>query len=676
MADCLAAGGKILWMGNGASAAESQHLALCLDGTSTITAQIQEVHLLIGHMLCDWIEGPPCKEQRPMFRAPEVVRQAIEGRFGRGRVLVVGDLMLDTYLWGDVGRISPEAPVPVVRLVRRIDTPGGAGNVMLNLAKLGLDVVAAGFVGDDDTGRRLRRQLEGVGVATGAIITSADRATISKTRVISRHQQMIRLDEEPTTPVSNADLGHLLEAIRSEFAGRNGAGDVILSDYAKRTLADGVCRRLIDGGRRLGIPVLVDPKGRDYRKYARATALTPNRQEFEIAAGLENPEESALQAAGQRFLADLGLDFLIVTLGETGIRHFDPGGFSVFPAVAREVFDVSGAGDTVIATLTAALLADIGLDDALRLANLAAGVVIGKVGTTPIHRQELLEALRVEQRTEQLDKICTPDSLAARVANWRARGARVVFANGCFDLLHVGHVTLLAKARREGDRLVVGLNSDRSVRALKGETRPVTTEGERAQVLAGLASVDAVVLFDEDTPLRLIESLHVEPEHLLVLAHDPRLGDRRPVGKADHRRGVNPHHVERLQEMIPLDIVADTPAHGHAEPEHHQVPDHVARAAGHLRLAHQPHHRHRRLGGDPPHAPPEITVEHQVAHHNDLVPGEARVRNRQESIKLFGEHRWSLGATIPDPAPLRALSDPTGPCTQNPLNNFEFRPIV
>ncbi|MBV8265500.1 MAG: hypothetical protein JO252_04060, partial [Planctomycetaceae bacterium] len=215
-----------------------------------------------------------------MFRAPEVVRQAIEGRFGRGRVLVVGDLMLDTYLWGDVGRISPEAPVPVVRLVRRIDTPGGAGNVMLNLAKLGLDVVAAGFVGDDDAGRRLRRQLESADVATGAIVTSADRATISKTRVISRHQQMIRLDEEPTTPVSDADLGHLLEAIRSEFAGRNRAGAVILSDYAKGTLADGVCRRLIDGGRRLGIPVLVDPKGRDYRKYARATALTPNRQEF------------------------------------------------------------------------------------------------------------------------------------------------------------------------------------------------------------------------------------------------------------------------------------------------------------------------------------------------------------------------------------------------------------
>ena len=443
-----------------------------------------------------------------MFRSPEAVRRTIEGRFDRRRVLVVGDLMLDVYLWGEVGRISPEAPVPIVRLAHRTEAAGGAGNVLLNLAALGLETVAAGFVGDDEAGGRLSRLLEGAGVATESLVTMGDRPTITKTRVIGGHQQMIRIDEETTEPVAEADLDRLVEALRPLLANRIEA--VILSDYCKGALSERVCRTLIAEGRRLGVPVLVDPKGRDFRKYARATTLTPNRHELEVAAGLGHPDEPALRDAGRRLLAELELDFLVVTRGEQGVSLFDEQGVRDFPAVAREVFDVSGAGDTVIATLAAGMVAGLDRDDALNLANLAAGVVVGKVGTTPIRPDELLDALLIERLAEQSQKIYALEALERQVADWRTRGQRIVFTNGCFDLLHVGHVTLLARARRQGDRLVVGLNTDRSVRALKGETRPVVTQGDRAQVLAGLASVDAVVLFDEDTPLRLIESLRPE----------------------------------------------------------------------------------------------------------------------------------------------------------------------
>ncbi len=438
-----------------------------------------------------------------MFGSFEAVRSAIARGFGGGRVLVVGDLMLDVYLWGDVARISPEAPVPIVRLVRRSEVAGGAGNVILNLTGLGLEAVAAGFVGDDEAGGRLRRLLAAEGTDLGGLVSWAGRPTITKTRVIGGHQQMLRLDEEAPTPPSEAEVARLRDAALGLIDDATRA--VVLSDYAKGALPEAVCRDVIDAARRRGVPVLVDPKGRDFRKYAGATTLTPNRQEMEVAAGVDGNAE--MLAAGRELARALGLDYLVVTLGDKGIRLFDDRGAHDFPALAREVFDVSGAGDSVIATLTAGLVAGLDLDDALRLANVAAGVVVGKVGTTPIRAAELLDAVRAENVAESFEKLCDAGELARRVAAWRSRGERVVFTNGCFDLLHVGHVTLLARARREGDRLVVGLNSDRSVRALKGPSRPVVTEEDRARVLAGLSSVDAVALFDEETPLRLIELL-------------------------------------------------------------------------------------------------------------------------------------------------------------------------
>jgi D-beta-D-heptose 7-phosphate kinase/D-beta-D-heptose 1-phosphate adenosyltransferase len=332
------------------------------------------------------------------------------------------------------------------------------------------------------------------------------RPTIVKTRVIGGHQQMIRIDEEPSSPVSAADHDRLVEAVRRCL--EDGFDAIILSDYQKGTLSERFCRCLIDEARRRAIPILVDPKGRDFRRYARATALTPNRHEFEAAVGLVDSGQAAFQDAGHRLRNELELDFLLVTQGERGISLFDTRGVSDFPALAREVFDVSGAGDTVIATLTAAIVAGLNLDDALALANMAAGIVVGKLGTTPIQRDELRDAIQGDQFAAHLHKVYTLEALIERVADWRSRGERIVFTNGCYDLLHVGHVTLLARAQREGTRLIVGLNTDRSVRALKGESRPVVTQADRAQVLASLASVDAVVLFDEDTPLHLIEAIH------------------------------------------------------------------------------------------------------------------------------------------------------------------------
>jgi D-beta-D-heptose 7-phosphate kinase/D-beta-D-heptose 1-phosphate adenosyltransferase len=443
-----------------------------------------------------------------VFSANETVRRIVEEGFGPGRVLVVGDLMLDIHLWGDVTRISPEAPVPVVRLTRRSETPGGAGNVLLNLAALGIEATGAGFIGDDEAGRRLVRRFDEAGIATDPLVCWDGRPTIVKTRVIGGHQQMIRIDEEPTAPVSAADQERLIEKARDALD--QGFDAIILSDYQKGALSERLCRCLITEARRRTIPILVDPKGRDFLRYVHATTLTPNRLEFDAAAGQSDNSDASFRDAGHRLRKELGLEFLLVTQGERGLSLFDDRGVSDFPARAREVFDVSGAGDTVIAALTAGIVSGLDLDDALALANLAAGLVVGKVGTTPIQREELCEAVRAEQIVSHLHKVSSLETLLQRVADWRAKGERIVFTNGCYDLLHVGHVTLLARAQREGTKLIVGLNTDRSVRALKGDSRPVVTQDDRAQVLASLVSVDAVVLFDETTPLRLIEAIRPE----------------------------------------------------------------------------------------------------------------------------------------------------------------------
>jgi D-beta-D-heptose 7-phosphate kinase/D-beta-D-heptose 1-phosphate adenosyltransferase len=433
------------------------------------------------------------------------VYRVVEEGFGRQRVLVVGDLMLDCYLWGEAERISPEAPVPVVRLNRRTATPGGSGNALLNLVGLGIDAVAAGFVGDDHAGRQLVRLLADSGISTASVLTLTGRPTTTKTRVVCGHHQMLRLDEEETGSVDSFECNRLLDRIRVVLDA--GVAAIVLSDYAKGALTEKLCRAIVTEARERGIPVIVDPKGRNYAKYAGVTAMTPNLREFQLATAVDHFEGPEFLNAARRLRDELKLDFLVVTCGDKGIKYLDGEEIVHHPALARQVYDVSGAGDTVVATLTAGLVAGLELDDAIQLANLAARVVVAKVGTTPIQQAELLEAVRDGHSTGLSTKICDLETLLRRLADWRSRNERIVFTNGCFDLLHVGHVALLTQARQQGDRLVVGLNTDRSIRELKGESRPVMPQNDRAQMLAGLTSVDAVTLFDDVSTLGLIDQV-------------------------------------------------------------------------------------------------------------------------------------------------------------------------
>lgn len=439
-----------------------------------------------------------------MFRDPDPVLDAVRRRFDRRRVLVVGDVMLDRYIWGQVRRISPEAPIPVLQFERESEVPGGAANVARNLAGLGLAVELAGATGDDSARISLLRALTAEGIDPDALLVVADRGTTTKSRVLGNHQQMLRIDHESAAPLSDGDGERLLAAVVPRL---RGLGALVLSDYAKGVLTRALCAELIGRAKALGIPVLVDPKGRDFHRYAGATLITPNRAELAGATGVVLDDQAGLLRAAVQMRADLGLAVLVLTLSEQGLALIDETGTALIPAMAQEVFDVSGAGDTVIAAFAAGLAVGLGFPDTAHLANLAAGIVVGRVGTAVIGTEDLLATISTEQALEQAAKVSDLAHLTAQVRRWQAAGERVVFTNGCFDLLHVGHVTYLERARRQGQRLVIGLNTDRSVRELKGPDRPVIGEDDRARVLAALAVVDAVVLFDEPTPLTLIETL-------------------------------------------------------------------------------------------------------------------------------------------------------------------------
>jgi D-beta-D-heptose 7-phosphate kinase / D-beta-D-heptose 1-phosphate adenosyltransferase len=416
--------------------------------------------------------------------------------FSRARVLVVGDVMLDRYWTGPVQRISPEAPVPVVRVRADQVRAGGAANVALNLASLGAQVSLLGVVGRDDAARELRTSVENAGIAADWI-ESERLPTITKLRVLSRNQQLLRMDFEEALGVAGAfDRA----ALQAAFARRIEDCDVVVcSDYGKGTLVD--VAALIRTARAAGKTALVDPKGTDYTRYAGATLLTPNVAELEAVAGAARDDADLLGRA-EALRAQLGLDALLLTRSEKGLsllRDAQPP--LHLPAVAREVFDVTGAGDTVIATLAAALAAGVELPEACHLANLAAGIVVGKLGTASVSIAELDAALH----PQGLDAAVLDEAaLLARVAAERGKGRRIVMTNGCFDLLHVGHVKYLEAARNLGDLLIVAVNDDDSVRRLKGPTRPVNPCADRMRVLASLRSVDCVVPFGEDTPARLI----------------------------------------------------------------------------------------------------------------------------------------------------------------------------
>lgn len=434
------------------------------------------------------------------------VIQEIEDKWAAKRLLVVGDVMLDKYLWGEVGRISPEAPVPVVRATHRSQQPGGAANVAMNIAKLGAHAEVIGFTGGDEGEKLLAECMRSNGV-TPKFIVSEGFPTITKQRILCGQQQMLRLDNERLGARSQADYDRLLESVLAHLPSCDA---VVLSDYAKGVLTPEVCRSIIVAARALDIPVLVDPKSADFARYRGATTVCPNLGELSKALHLDARDLKLLLDAAEVLVQDLDLEFLTATLGDKGIALVRPGNRFVAPAVARQVFDVSGAGDTVIAVLALCLASGLKPETAVELANVAAGIVVGKVGTVPVEKHELLAALAPQIALHAEDKVLSHDELVQRVALWKANGERVVFTNGCFDLLHIGHITVLEQARRFGDRLIVAINSDASVHGLKGPSRPIVGENERARVLAALAAVDAVALFGEPTPLELI--LAVRPD--------------------------------------------------------------------------------------------------------------------------------------------------------------------
>ncbi len=423
-------------------------------------------------------------------------------RFDQAAVLVVGDVMLDRYWHGGTSRISPEAPVPVVKVEQIEDRPGGAANVALNIAALGAPAQLIGVTGEDEAAHSLSDSLQAVGVKTH-FQRIAGQPTIVKLRVLSRHQQLLRMDFEQAFGTDAEAIARQTEALL------DGVRVLVLSDYGKGALRNH--QVLIQAARARGVMVLADPKGRDFSIYRGASLITPNLHEFETIVGPCH-DEAELVAKGAALMQELELGALLVTRGEHGMTLLRPDQPPLhLPARAREVFDVTGAGDTVISTLAASLAADEELPQAVALANLAAGIVVGKLGTAAISAPELRRAVQREQGSER--GVLGLEQLLLAIDDARAHGEKIVFTNGCFDILHAGHVTYLEQARAQGDRLVLAVNDDASVSRLKGPGRPINSVDRRMAVLAGLGAVDWVVSFSEDTPERLLEQ--VRPDVLV-----------------------------------------------------------------------------------------------------------------------------------------------------------------
>ncbi len=419
-------------------------------------------------------------------------------------VLCIGDLMLDEFVYGEVTRISPEAPTPVIAVKRTEVMIGGAGNVARNLVALGTRCIFVGVVGDDDAGGELKKELAKIPRIDAHLVTDAGRRTTRKVRFVSEHHSahLLRADWEPASPVDSksedALIGHVIKAMPK-------AGAVVLSDYAKGALTPRVIRAVIDAANKAGRPVVVDPKGRDYGIYRGATLITPNRQELADATHSPAQTDDQVAAAAAELGRMLGAKAVLVTRSEAGMTLVGEGAAIHVPAYPVRVRDVSGAGDTVVAVLAAMLAMQADFESAMRAANAAAAVVVGKRGTATLSVAELRSRILPAATLAPEEKIVFDWALLdEHIAEWRRQGLRVGFTNGCFDLLHPGHVKLLAGARAACDRLVVGLNGDASVTRLKGEGRPVQPVQSRAEVLAALEAVDLVVVFDEDTPEKLI----------------------------------------------------------------------------------------------------------------------------------------------------------------------------
>jgi D-beta-D-heptose 7-phosphate kinase / D-beta-D-heptose 1-phosphate adenosyltransferase len=440
---------------------------------------------------------------------------AILDRYSGMHIWVVGDLMLDEYVMGAVERISPEAPVPVVRVRDTEHRLGGAANVARQVAALGATVSLGGIIGDDAAGDDFLRLCAASNIDTRAVVKLSERRTTRKLRIMGHSQQLLRLDWEDVKPCSQQTTAHIV----SKLTERPGPDAIILSDYAKGVLTPEAITSIT--GLRGNGPVVVDPKHRDFTRYKGATTITPNLRELETAAGhtLDADDTAAVAGAARPLAAAAGLEAMVVTLGDRGMLVVPvSGNYTAVPAIQRAVYDVTGAGDTAISVLTLSLAAKASMIDAACLANAAAGVSVGQIGAVAVDAGSIRDALAAHPD----GKILGRDDLIARAATWRMAGKRIVFTNGCFDLLHAGHLSLLSQAAKLGDVLVLAINSDASVRRLKGPERPLVPQEDRAAVLAALGFVDAVTIFDEDTPLEVLQS--VRP-HVLVKGGDYKLSD-------------------------------------------------------------------------------------------------------------------------------------------------------
>ena len=454
---------------------------------------------------------------------PSAVHHDLGRRLGRATVLVVGDLMLDCYYWGEVRRISPEAPVPIVKVNEKTFSLGGSGNVAANLSGLGCQVALVGLIGQDAAAELLKGLLADYGINYHGI-DDTGRTTITKTRIMAGNQQVVRLDEEDGRPIDDTTAGRILDEVSDLLPSVQA---VVLSDYGKGMFPGAAfVQAIIQACAKAAIPVFIDPKGADWQRYAGATCITPNTAELELVTGARITDEAGLVPLAQALRQRLALDWLLVTRGPRGMALFGDGPAPVMIAArAREVFDVSGAGDTVIATVAACVAAGLSLADAAGVANAAAGIVVGKLGTQPVRwlelERDLSETLQPAPASA-LWKVADLPEARVRLSRWRQAEQRIVFTNGCFDLLHPGHVSLLHQARHLGDRLIVGLNTDASIRRLKGARRPILPGPDRAAILSALEDVDMVVFFDEDTPRGLIAQL--KPD-ILVKGADYRIED-------------------------------------------------------------------------------------------------------------------------------------------------------
>ena len=425
------------------------------------------------------------------------------------KILVIGDLMIDHYLWGSCERISPEAPVQVINVGDESMSLGGAGNVINNLNALGAQVDVISVIGNCETSGKLKALLANIKVNTKYLITQNKRITSKKTRIISSQQQVVRYDHESTDEISDESQKSILASFEKLVSNYDA---VLLSDYGKGVLTIELTQSLIAIANDKNIKVLVDPKGLDYSKYRGSYLLTPNKKEASEATKINITDDASLTKAITQLKTEYDLDVSLITLSEQGVAIYD-NKLRVHPTVSREVFDVTGAGDTVLASLGFALACGYKIDAAVEFANLAAGVVVGKIGSAIATLNEIIEYESSLNKSTSDEHIKTFDEIASLSKELRARGKKIIFTNGCFDILHIGHVRYLETAKSYGDILILGLNSDRSVTSIKGKGRPINIQLDRAYILAALEAVDYVVVFDEDTPYDLIKA--VKPDVLV-----------------------------------------------------------------------------------------------------------------------------------------------------------------